>query len=122
MGDASNLLTSGMDKHWGHHRRKSIDGGDGGGGNMEARVAKLESDVSYIQRDISEIKSDIREIKSGQKILSDRIGDVEQEIKTFKTVIKSTAAIVSVIFIACAAIFGTYATKILDAINELVLK
>ena len=39
----------------------------GGGGGMEARVARLESDVSYIQRDIAEIKQDIREIKKDSK-------------------------------------------------------
>lgn len=32
-------------------------------GEMEARVAKMESAVEYIQRDLGEIKLDIREIK-----------------------------------------------------------
>lgn len=40
---------------------------NGGGGDMEARVAKLESDVEYIKRDISEIKSDIKDIKTDAK-------------------------------------------------------
>lgn len=35
----------------------------GGGGDMEGRVARLESDVEYIKRDISEIKIDIKQIK-----------------------------------------------------------
>lgn len=99
-----------------------FNGGSGGGGDMEARVAKLESDVSYIQRDISEIKLDIREIKSDQKILGNRIGDVEQEIKTFKTVVKASAAVVSAIIIVGVAIFGTYVNKILEALNGIVLK
>lgn len=34
--------------------------GNSGGGDLEARVAKLESSVEYIQRDISEIKEDMR--------------------------------------------------------------
>jgi len=38
-------------------------GGNGTGGGMEARVAKLESDVDYIKRDVAEIKTDVREIK-----------------------------------------------------------
>ncbi|EOD7312979.1 MULTISPECIES: hypothetical protein [Proteus] len=42
-------------------------GGDGGGGDMELRVAKLESDVEYIKRDISEIKDDIKDIKKDAK-------------------------------------------------------
>lgn len=96
--------------------------GSGGGGDMEARVAKLESDVEYIKRDIGEIKENIKEIKSDQKSLDKRVGDVEQEIKTFKTVVKATGAIVSIIFVACAAVFGTYVNKILDAINGIVLQ
>lgn len=42
-------------------------GGSSGGGDMEARVAKVESDVDYIKRDISEIKGDIKEIRSNQR-------------------------------------------------------
>jgi hypothetical protein len=35
--------------------------GDGtGGGNMESRLAKLESDVGHIQTDTKDIKNDIR--------------------------------------------------------------
>lgn len=41
--------------------------GSGGGGDMEARVAKLESDVEYIKRDISEIKEDLKDIKKDAK-------------------------------------------------------
>ncbi|MGV2937239.1 hypothetical protein ACIPUA_19780 [Providencia sp. AGC89] len=132
-----------------------FNGGSGGGGDMESRVAKLESDVSHIQRDITEIKLDIREIKSDNKsvlskigelersqskmsaesnksliekidntdrTLSKRIGDIESEIKTFKTVVKASSAVVSVILIAGAAIFGTYVNKILEALNGIVLK
>ena len=35
----------------------------GGGGSMEARVAKLEASVEHIQIDISDIKIDLREIR-----------------------------------------------------------
>ena len=42
--------------------------GGGGGGNMEARIAKLESDVSHIQKDISEINRDVRDIKHDAKV------------------------------------------------------
>jgi len=38
--------------------------GNGGGGDMEARIVKLESDVEYIKRDIGEIKTDIKDFKS----------------------------------------------------------
>ncbi|WP_291442752.1 hypothetical protein [Desulfovibrio sp.] len=40
-----------------------IDGGDSGGGNMEARIARLESDMSHVKSDISEIKADFREFR-----------------------------------------------------------
>lgn len=41
--------------------------GNGGGGNMEARVAKLESDAEYIKRDIHEIKESLKDIRSDAK-------------------------------------------------------
>jgi peptidoglycan hydrolase CwlO-like protein len=42
-------------------------GGNSGGGNMEARIAKLESSVEHIQADIADIKTDIREFKAEVK-------------------------------------------------------
>ena len=36
----------------------------GGGSDMEARVARLESDVEYIRRDVSELKIDVRDLKN----------------------------------------------------------
>lgn len=46
--------------------KKSFTKGGGGGdnGDMEARIAKLESTVEYVQRDISEIKADIKDIRT----------------------------------------------------------
>ena len=38
-------------------------GGGGGGSDMQARVAKLESDVEHIKNSLKEIKDDVREIK-----------------------------------------------------------
>lgn len=42
---------------------ESHDGGNGGGDDMQARVAKLESDVEHIKSTLKEIKEDVREIK-----------------------------------------------------------
>ena len=42
---------------------EQINYGGGGGSNMEARIAKLESDVGHIQTDIADIKTDTHEIK-----------------------------------------------------------
>ncbi len=35
----------------------------GGGNEMEARIAKLESDVGHIQTNIGDMKNDLREIR-----------------------------------------------------------
>lgn len=63
------------------NRPRNKDGGSGGG-DMEARVAKLESGVEYIQRDISEIKSDLKEFK----------GEVRGEFKSVRDEFKSVHA------------------------------
>lgn len=89
-------------------------GGDGGG-MLEARVAKLESDVSYIKRDIGVIQNDVKSIDV-------RLGNIESDIKSAKTTFKATATVVGVIFATCTILFGTYVSKILDALNGLVLK
>jgi len=46
-----------------HINHQKFDGGDGGNGMLEVRVAKLESDVEHIRQDVKDIKGDIREIK-----------------------------------------------------------
>lgn len=46
--------------------RRPPDGG-GGGSNLEARVAKLESTVEHIQRDIAELKADVRGIRADMR-------------------------------------------------------
>ncbi|MFW7194359.1 hemolysin XhlA [Enterobacter sp. BNK-29] len=90
-------------------------GGNGGGDDMQARVAKLESDVEYIKRDIAEIKSDIKSMDS-------RLAEIEKGINSAKTTIKASATVVSIVFAFCAYIFGNYVSKILDALNGLILK
>lgn len=93
-----------------------LGNGDGGGGSMlETRVAKLESDVSYIQRDIEKLQKDVASIDS-------RLGGIEAGITTMKTTFKATGIVVSTVFAFCAYIFGNYVSKILDALNGLVLK
>lgn len=85
--------------------------GNGGGKNMESRIARLESDVSYIKRDIGEIKD-------GVKSVDTRLSKIETSI----TVIKVSGAIISAAFALCAYIFGGYASAVLKAVNALVLK
>ncbi|EPO1884235.1 hemolysin XhlA [Citrobacter freundii] len=94
----------------------SYSDGNGGGGNMlEPRVAKLESDVSYIKRDIELLQKDVKSIDS-------RLSNIETSITTLKTTIKATGAVVTVVFAFCTYLFGSYISKILDALNGLVLK
>ena len=91
-------------------------GGNGGGGNMyEARIARLVSDVEYIKRDISEIKNDVKSIDG-------RLSRIESGISSLKTTAKATGVVVSVVFATCAYIFGSYITKVIDAINGLILR
>lgn len=92
-----------------------FDHGEGGGGMLEARVAKLESDVSYIKRDIEKLQKDVASIDS-------RLGGIETGVATMKTTFKATGIVVSAVFTLCAYIFGSYVSKILDALNGLVLK
>lgn len=94
---------------------RDFSGGNGGGDDMQARVAKLESDIEYIKRDIAEVKSDVKTIDS-------RLSTIEASIISAKTTIKASAAVVSVTFAFCVYIFGSYVSKILDALNGLVLK
>lgn len=55
-----------------------------GGGDMETRIAKLESDVGYIKRDIDEIKVELK-IHSGEfKSLRAEIFELKLSISSFK--------------------------------------
>ena len=53
-----------------------FSGGDDGG-DMEGRIAKLESSVEYIQRDIAEIKADIKDVEKGIGGLNDSISSAK---------------------------------------------
>ncbi|WP_223515747.1 hypothetical protein [Pseudomonas sp. GL-R-26] len=53
----------------GHPSWNRDDGGNngGGGGELEARVAQLETHVQYIRRDIDSLKDDVREFRGEAK-------------------------------------------------------
>lgn len=65
-------------------QRRDKNGGGGdtgsgnppGGGDVEVRVARLESDIEYIKRDIAEIKADVRQAASD-------IGSIKLLLGTF---------------------------------------
>ena len=57
------------------------NGGDGGGGgDMQARVAKLESDVSYIRRDVNELKTDVKAISQNMVIAIERLESIKDSL------------------------------------------
>ncbi|ASM53655.1 hypothetical protein PNIG_a1505 [Pseudoalteromonas nigrifaciens] len=64
--------------------KNSKKSGNGGGGDMETRIAKLESDVDYIKRDISEIKGELK-VHSGEfKSLRTEIFELKLSLSSFK--------------------------------------
>ncbi len=74
MGTVHNLPTT--------PRRDKIDAktGDGGGGMLEARVAKLESDVGYIRRDIDELKTDVKSIDRNMIAVLERLESIKESL------------------------------------------
>jgi len=56
-------------------------GGNGTGGGMETRVAKLESDVDHIKNDVAEIKSDVRDMKKDVQSIKENIAEMRGENK-----------------------------------------
>lgn len=93
---------------------KHGSGNDGGSG-MESRVAKLESDVNYIKRDIGIIQQDVKSIDG-------RLSKIESGIATVKVTLMAVGAVVSVVFATCTYLFGSYVSKMLDALNHIVLR
>ena len=60
-------------------RVTSLEGGGPPGGNMETRVAKLESDVEHIKTDVSDIKIDIRALRGD---MNTEIGALRRDMNT----------------------------------------
>lgn len=56
--------------------------GNGGGGDMETRIAKLESDVEHIKTDIQDIKTELRGHSEDFKSIR---SDMNNEIKVFRS-------------------------------------
>ena len=97
------------------YRKHDGGGPTGGDGMLEPRVAKLESDVEYIKRDISEIKPDIKSIDG-------RLSGIEASIASAKTTIKIVGGVVTATLAVCTYLFGTYISKMVEALNGIVLK
>lgn len=65
MSDKKVIVVQGWEQH--NEIVDRVKSGDGGGGDMQSRIAKLESSVEYIQRDITDIKDDIKGIRTELK-------------------------------------------------------
>lgn len=56
-------MTNVISGKWGDNRsRQDHTGGNGGGSDLEARVARLETHVEYIRRDLDEMSADLKEV------------------------------------------------------------
>lgn len=98
------------------HTEKNFSGGNGGGNDMlEPRVARLESDVSYIKRDIEKIQENVDSIDK-------RLTSIESGISAMRATIKYSGLLISVTFGFCTYIFGSYISRVMEALNTLVLK
>ncbi len=129
----------------------SHDGGNGGGDDMlEPRVARLEANVAHIasdvtdikadlrlsmadlstlkvdlalaKRDVSDIKSDTGLLKTDFKTITSRLDGVEESIRSFKTTVKASAAVISLALVVFGFIAGPYLAKIATILNALALK
>ena len=56
-----------------------FSGGGSGGGNMEVRVARLESDVEHIKIGVSDIKIDLREMRTS---LAAEMSEIRRDART----------------------------------------
>ena len=60
------------------------NGGDGGGGMNDERVAVLETEVKHIKTDVADIKLDMREVKKDIKDLAVALAGVNTSISLAK--------------------------------------
>jgi hypothetical protein len=95
--------------------RKAGGGEPPGGRDMhESRVAKLESAVEYIKENIGEMKPDIKSIDG-------RLAGIEASVVSAKTTVKVAGVVIAGTFAVCVYLFGTYISKMADALNAIVL-
>ncbi len=75
-----------------------VSGGDGGGDNMEPRIAKLEADVSYIKSRLDEATSNIRSTGDKVAALNTDFAVLTERAKHFAT--KSYSVVTAVAIVA----------------------
>lgn len=104
------LLPQWTDRGRGGH----YDGGSGGGGDMELRVAKLEHDVSDIKTTLGDIKSDINTAKSDISTLKTDIAVIKSNYAKKEDVASSANKII--LWVVGAVVFS----QIIPAIPKII--
>lgn len=89
-------------------------GDGGGGGGMEARIAKLESDVSHINGNVSELRADMKDVRDRLSGVGERMAAVEAEIRHLpsKTYMFTTAFASSIAIIGAISGLVVFADKL----------
>ncbi len=83
--------------------RAQLDQAGAGGGDMESRVAKLESDVEYIKRDISEIKADLKDFKKDTSVNFKSLRSDNNELKVSFAKLDSSNKLIMALLTAVVA-------------------
>ncbi|PHM23694.1 hypothetical protein [Xenorhabdus ehlersii] len=89
-------------------------GGNGGGGDMEARVAKLESDIAHIKTTMNDMKSDLKTVTGDVSAMKTKIAVIESNYATKADVTSSANKII--FWVAGAVIFS----QLLPAIPKII--
>ncbi len=79
----------------GHISSGANVGGNDGGNNLEARVAKLESDVEHIKGYVAEIRADMKDVKSD--VVDLKLSIASQTTKLMLTAFSMTGLIIAAI-------------------------
>ncbi|WP_426576348.1 hypothetical protein ACP179_17890 [Xenorhabdus stockiae] len=89
-------------------------GGNGGGGDMESRVAKLESDIAHIKTTMNDMKSDLKTVTGDVSTMKTKIAVMESNYATKADVTSSANKII--LWVAGAVIFS----QLLPAIPKII--
>ncbi|MDE9570980.1 hypothetical protein [Xenorhabdus bovienii] len=72
-------------------RMKENNGGSGGGGDMESRVAKLESDVEHIKTTMNDMKFDLKTVTGDVGIMKTDVALILQKIDSLSSSVEKKA-------------------------------
>ncbi|OTA16539.1 hypothetical protein Xbed_03466 [Xenorhabdus beddingii] len=67
------------------------NGNDGGGGDMESRVARLESDVEHIKTTMNDMKSDLKSVTNDVGVMKTDVALILQKMDSLSSTVESKA-------------------------------